>query len=175
MRKFANRVSAEPREAGGNRPSGRCDLCERQTQVVMVVVRDLSSGRVRSGASLDFGNYDGSGFVPATGFTFVTWVTRCADHYIKDLYRMGRGVWSEVARDGIPTLEDYRRLRAAEASERAGDAGDSGDAGKEAPVVEPDTATRSGDGGVHRSPLEDPGAVERCAEWEVYRASGGER
>ena len=48
-------------------------------------------------------------------------------------------------------------------------------AGKEAPVVEPDSATRSGDGGAHRSPLEDSGAVERCAGWEVYRAASGER
>lgn len=75
--------------------------CECDTAVAIAVWRD-ASGRERSGPP---------SIVPSPD-AFLHFVTRCAEHYLQDLYRSGQGVWSNVNQSGSPTLEDVQRINA---------------------------------------------------------------
>lgn len=91
---------------GGERlkPPATCQLCDQPTQIAFLAVRE--GARNRCGAPSDFMDKG----VLRPDYVFLGWVTRCAHHYLRELYRMKRGVWNGINDDGMPTLDDYRRL-----------------------------------------------------------------
>ena len=71
-----------------------CDGCDEPVGIVFVIVRDQHA-RERVGAAGQFGKGSEEGFVPASGFTFVGFVARCARHYMRDIYANGKGHLAE--------------------------------------------------------------------------------
>ncbi len=117
--------------------------CTEPTGVLVAVVRE--GDRTRAGGFYDFGNGHGMSATLRPGFSWVSWVARCQHHYLRDLYAAGRGVWSGVNPTGVPTIDDYRRLRGSGGG--AGTASDGGRDGEEGPNLARDPRSQSGSGG----------------------------
>lgn len=117
--------------------------CEEQTDVLVAVVRD--GDRTRSGGFYDFGSGYGTSATLRPGLSWVSWVARCQYHYLRELYAAGLGVWSSVNPTGVPTLDDYRRLRSE--GQGAGESGDGGSEGTQGANLARDPRSQSGSGG----------------------------
>ncbi len=147
-------------------PPKRCTVhgCSEKTQIAVLVVRD--GGEVVSGMPSDYMNGKGLD----SRYEFVAWVTRCTNHYLKDLYRRGRGVWSGFAEDpdGIPTIDDYRRLHGNGEGVRG--SADGGEPRGEAADMGADQSDLTGPGGV---PDGMEGAGRDDYRDSVRRAVGG--
>ncbi len=140
-RLFASAPKVTQRDTGERlKAPSRCQICDQPTQNAFLAVRDGARNRV--GAPSDF--LDKGSLRPE--FVFLGWIARCADHYLRDLYRTKRGVWSAFAedRDGIPTIDDYRRLHGNGACVRG--SADGGDARREAADMGADQDDLAGPG-----------------------------
>ena len=126
-------------------PPECCDHygCTEPSDVLIAVVRD--GARVRSGGFYDYGSGYGKSATLRPGLSWVSWVARCQYHYLRELYAAGLGVWSSVNPTGVPTLDDYRRLRSA--GQGAGESGDGGSAGTQGANLARDPRSQSGSGG----------------------------
>lgn len=104
-RLFASAPRVTQRDTGERlKAPSRCQLCDEDAQVVFLAVREGSRTRISNP-----GEFCDKGTLRAD-FVFLNWIARCGDHYLRDLYRVKRGVWSGVNSDGTPTSDDYRRL-----------------------------------------------------------------
>lgn len=90
-------------------PPATCgvDGCEEPTAVAFAVA--IVYGKVRAGTGSEFLEHG----VPRAGVQFERFVTRCADCYIRDLYRARKGQRSEIMGTqyewDLPTLREYWR------------------------------------------------------------------
>ena len=170
-------------------PPSECNHhgCTQATDVLVAVVRD-DGGRVRSDGFYEFGEGIGEAAQLRSGYSWVAWVARCHYHYLRELYAAGRGVWSSVNPTGVPTLDDYRRLRATGAS--AGTDGDGRDQGAQGADLARDTGAQPGSrntdpladfggdrdrgGDLERDELSDWSAGE-AADWPFDDDTGADR
>ena len=160
--------------------------CEEPTDVLVAVVHE--GDRTRSGGFYDFGSGYGTSATLRPGLSWVSWVARCQYHYLRELYAAGLGVWSSVNPTGVPTLDDYRRLRSA--GQGAGESGDGRNAGTQSPDMARDTAAQPGSrtpdpvatgggdrnrsGDLERDELSDWSAGE-TADWPFGDDAGADR
>ncbi len=68
------------------------DGCEDPCHVLLVVVRD-TMGNDHCGA---WSKYARDNHSLREGYEFVRWVSRCAEHYMRNVYAAGKGSMSEI-------------------------------------------------------------------------------
>ena len=189
MSRYLSRVKRTETAPGVPRPPVDCGFhgCDQSTAILIAVVRD-DAGKIRSDGFYEFGYGCGDSAELRSGYSWVAWVSRCQYHYLRELYAAGRGVWSSVNPTGVPTIDDYRRLRAAGAG--AGTDGDGRDTGTQGANLARDTAaqpgsrnadplaTEGGDrdsgGDLERDELSDWSAGE-TADWPFDDDAGADR
>ena len=189
MSRYLSRVKRTETAPGVPRPPVDCGFhgCDQSTAILIAVVRD-DAGKIRSDGFYEFGYGCGDSAELRSGYSWVAWVSRCQYHYLRELYAAGRGVWSSVNPTGVPTIDDYRRLRAAGAG--AGTDGDGRDTGTQGANLARDTAAQPGSrnadpladfggdrdigGDLERDELSDWSAGE-TADWPAYDDAGEDR
>ena len=112
-RLFATAPKVTQRDGGERlKPPTRCQLCDDPAQIAFLAVREGS--RNRCDAPSEFLTNG----VLRSEFVFLGWIARCGHHYLRELYRMKRGVWSGINDNGTPTIDDYERLHGGSAPVR---------------------------------------------------------
>lgn len=96
MSKYLNAPPSRSDESSFDRPGipEHCgvDGCLEPCHVLTVVVRKAEGGTI-AGAWSDFARDNRS---LRDGYSFVRWIPRCGDHYIKELYGCGKGALSPI-------------------------------------------------------------------------------
>ena len=139
-----------------------CQLCNAPAQIVFLAVR---KGAMRLiGAPSEFLEKG----TLRDDCTFGNWIARCDEHYMRDLYRAKRGVWSEISDTGIPTLDEVERFLAA--SKAARNAADGGEPGAKARDVGGDPAHAPGRSGADDGATCDgPKSDSHSHAWDADR------